>query len=106
MTNNPSQPDLIQDVTKKSNPDVTSGGGAGGGGGTSKTAEYGTCAVALYDYQAADDTEISFDPGQVITHIDKIDPGWWQGLSPAGVYGLFPSNYVELIDPKDLVVDK
>jgi len=106
VTNNPSQPDLIQDVTKKSNPDVTSGGGAGGGGGTSKTAEYGTCAVALYDYQAADDTEISFDPGQVITHIDKIDPGWWQGLSPAGVYGLFPSNYVELIDPKDLVVDK
>merc|ERR1719295_2509072 len=106
VTNNPSQPDLIQDVTKKANPDVTSGGGAGGGGGTSKTAEYGTCAVALYDYQAADDTEISFDPGQVITHIDKIDPGWWQGLSPAGAYGLFPSNYVELIDPKDLVVEK
>ena len=25
----------------------------------------GTCAVALYDYQAADDTEISFDPDQV-----------------------------------------
>ena len=58
------------------------------------------------DHQAADDTEISFDPGQVITHIDKIDPGWWQGLSPAGAYGLFPSNYVELIDPKDLVVEK
>ena len=40
--------------------------------------EYGLCAMALYDYQAADDTEISFDPGQVITHIDQIDPGWWQ----------------------------
>ena len=40
--------------------------------------EYGLCALALYDYQAADDTEISFDPGQVITHIDQIDPGWWQ----------------------------
>ena len=25
----------------------------------------GTCAIALYDYQAADDTEISFDPDQV-----------------------------------------
>ena len=36
------------------------------------------CALALYDYQAADETEISFDPGQVITHIDQIDPGWWQ----------------------------
>lgn len=32
-------------------------------------------AVALYDYQAADDTEISFDPGDLITHIDCIDAG-------------------------------
>lgn len=32
-------------------------------------------AVALYDYQAVDDTEISFDPGDVITHIDQIDEG-------------------------------
>ena len=43
-----------------------------------KRSDYGQCALALYDYQAADDTEISFDPGQVITHIDQIDPGWWQ----------------------------
>merc|ERR1719510_1940940 len=64
--------------------------------------EYGLCAMALYDYQAADDTEISFDPGQVITHIDQIDPGWWQGLAPDGNYGLFPANYVEVIDPKEL----
>uniref|UniRef100_A0A336MDQ7 CSON014573 protein n=1 Tax=Culicoides sonorensis TaxID=179676 RepID=A0A336MDQ7_CULSO len=54
-------------------------------------------ARALYDYQAADETEISFDPGDIITHIDQIDDGWWQGLAPDGVYGLFPSNYVELI---------
>ena len=32
-------------------------------------------AVALYDYQAIDDTEISFDPGDIITHIDQIDEG-------------------------------
>lgn len=32
-------------------------------------------AVALYDYQAVDDTEISFDPGDVISHIDQIDEG-------------------------------
>ena len=34
--------------------------------------------------QAADETEISFDPGQIISHIDQIDPGWWQGLGPDG----------------------
>lgn len=56
-------------------------------------------ARALYDYQAADDTEISFDPGDVITNIEKVDEGWWQGLAPDGItYGLFPANYVELID--------
>jgi len=65
---------------------------------------YGVCAVALYDYQASDETEISFDPGQIISHIDQIDPGWWQGLGPCGNYGLFPANYVEIIDNKELQV--
>lgn len=56
-------------------------------------------AVALYDYQAVDDTEISFDPGDLITHIDQIDAGWWQGYSVRfGTYGLFPANYVQLVD--------
>lgn len=45
----------------------------------------------------ADDTEISFDPGDIITNIDQIDEGWWQGFAPDGSYGMFPSNYVELI---------
>lgn len=63
---------------------------------------YGICAVSLYDYQASDETEISFDPGQIITHIDQIDPGWWQGLGPDGTYGLFPANYVEIIDSSEL----
>ncbi|XP_059608810.1 drebrin-like protein [Phlebotomus argentipes] len=60
-------------------------------------ADMGLRAVALYDYQAADETEINFDPGDIITHIDRIDEGWWQGLGPDGSYGLFPANYVELL---------
>ena len=56
-----------------SNTETVNGASAGG-----QHSDYGLCALALYDYQAADDTEISFDPGQVITHIDQIDPGWWQ----------------------------
>ncbi|XP_025406171.1 drebrin-like protein [Sipha flava] len=59
--------------------------------------DFGIRAEALYDYQAADDTEISFDPGDIICHIDKIDQGWWQGLSPDGTFGLFPANYVQLL---------
>ncbi|XP_048478080.1 src substrate cortactin [Plutella xylostella] len=59
--------------------------------------EEGYTARALYDYQAAARDEISFDPGDVITNIIMIDEGWWQGLCK-GAYGLFPANYVQLID--------
>ncbi|XP_056006121.1 drebrin-like protein B isoform X3 [Ostrea edulis] len=59
--------------------------------------EHGLCAVALYDYQAADESEISFDPEDVITNIDLIDEGWWTGMAPNGHYGMFPANYVEMI---------
>ncbi|XP_005091126.1 drebrin-like protein B [Aplysia californica] len=62
------------------------------------TADQGLCARALYDYQAADDTEITFDPDEIITNIEKIDDGWWQGFAPDGSYGMFPANYVELIN--------
>ncbi|KAJ0012815.1 hypothetical protein NQD34_017149 [Periophthalmus magnuspinnatus] len=54
-------------------------------------------ARALYDYQAADDTEITFDPDDIITGIEMIDQGWWKGFGPDGQYGMFPSNYVELL---------
>lgn len=59
----------------------------------------GICVKAVYDYQAADDTEVSFDPEDIIGYIEKVDEGWWQGKVLTGIYagqvGLFPSNYVE-----------
>lgn len=57
----------------------------------------GLRAVALWDYQAADDTEISFDPDDIISEIDQIDEGWWRGRGPDGKYGLFPANYVSVL---------
>ncbi|XP_049909808.1 drebrin-like protein B [Epinephelus moara] len=54
-------------------------------------------ARALYDYQAADDTEITFDPDDIITGIEMVDEGWWRGYGPDGHYGMFPANYVELL---------
>ncbi|XP_061657970.1 drebrin-like protein B isoform X2 [Syngnathoides biaculeatus] len=55
------------------------------------------CARAVYDYQAADDTEITFDPDDIITGIEMVDEGWWRGYGPDGRYGMFPANYVELL---------
>lgn len=49
-------------------------------------------------FSIADETEISFDPDDIITHIDQIDGGWWEGLAPSGEYGLFPANYVQLLE--------
>nr|XP_045228252.1 src substrate cortactin isoform X4 [Macaca fascicularis] len=57
--------------------------------------DLGITAVALYDYQAAGDDEISFDPDDIITNIEMIDDGWWRGVCK-GRYGLFPANYVDL----------
>jgi cortactin len=55
----------------------------------------GYSAIALYDYQAAADDEISFDPDDIITNVEMIDEGWWRGYCH-GQYGLFPANYVQL----------
>ncbi|KAI1728628.1 variant SH3 domain-containing protein [Ditylenchus destructor] len=54
-------------------------------------------AKALWDYQAEDDSEISFDPDDIITDIEMIHEGWWRGRNTHGLVGLFPSNYVEFI---------
>jgi len=53
-------------------------------------------AVALYDYQAMAEDEISFDPNDIITNIEMVDEGWWIGESH-GKFGLFPANYVEIV---------
>ncbi|XP_064799086.1 drebrin-like protein B isoform X2 [Oncorhynchus masou masou] len=54
-------------------------------------------ARALYDYQATDDSEITFDPDDIIIVIDMEDVGWWRGYGPDGHYGMFPANYVDLL---------
>lgn len=56
-----------------------------------------TRARALYDYQAVDDTEITFDPDDIISGIEMVDEGWWRGYGPNGKFGMFPANYVELL---------
>ncbi|XP_046365120.2 drebrin-like protein B isoform X2 [Haliotis rufescens] len=58
--------------------------------------DQGLTAIALYDYQAADDSEITFDPDDIITNIEQIDDGWWTGTAPDGSNGMFPANYVEI----------
>ncbi|XP_061623186.1 drebrin-like protein A isoform X1 [Phyllopteryx taeniolatus] len=60
-------------------------------------AEQQICVRALYDYHAEDDSEISFEPGDIIRDVETVDKAWWRGWSKDGRQGLFPANYVEPI---------
>jgi len=62
---------------------------------SSKPAAGGFTATAVYEYAAAESNEISFNAGDVITGIEIIDEGWWQGYDPNGNFGLFPATYVQ-----------
>lgn len=50
--------------------------------------------VAIYDYEADKDDELSFSENSVIYVVKKNDDGWYEGVMN-GVTGLFPGNYVE-----------
>ncbi|XP_051879992.1 intersectin-2b isoform X2 [Pristis pectinata] len=63
--------------------------------GKSTPAPASVCQViAIYDYTAVNEDELSFSKGQLINVINKDDPDWWQG-ELNGMNGLFPSNYVK-----------
>ncbi|KAB8356637.1 hypothetical protein FH972_024214 [Carpinus fangiana] len=69
-------------------------GGAAGGG----AAGGGKSARAEYDYQKAEDNEIAMAEGELITNIDMVDEDWWMGTNSQGESGLFPMNYVTLLE--------
>ncbi|XP_065335896.1 abl interactor 2 isoform X1 [Cloeon dipterum] len=50
--------------------------------------------VAIYDYYADKEDELSFQENCVIYVLKKNDDGWWEGVMD-GITGLFPGNYVE-----------
>lgn len=50
--------------------------------------------VAVYDYVATREDELSFSENSVIYVINKNEDGWNEGVMD-GITGLFPGNYVE-----------
>ncbi|KAM0286972.1 hypothetical protein ACHAQH_000657 [Verticillium albo-atrum] len=58
----------------------------------------GKRAVIQYDYEKAEDNEIELREGQIVTNIEMVDEDWWMGTNSKGESGLFPSNYVELVE--------
>ena len=54
------------------------------------------CAKALYLYVGASSDELSFDRGDIITLLEKVDEQWYKGGIGKSV-GLFPANHVDVI---------
>ncbi|EFP94595.2 uncharacterized protein PGTG_20551 [Puccinia graminis f. sp. tritici CRL 75-36-700-3] len=57
----------------------------------------GIFAIAMYDYEAGEDNEITFQEAEEIIDIEYSSEDWWTGtVASSGQRGLFPANYVEL----------
>lgn len=53
-------------------------------------------AIALYDYEIAEDNEVGLAEGDRIVDIEFASDDWWSGTNErTGATGLFPANYVE-----------
>jgi hypothetical protein len=61
----------------------------------------GKRAVVQYDYEKAEDNEIELKEGDYVTNIEMVDDDWWMGQNVTGETGLFPANYVELVEDEE-----
>lgn len=62
---------------------------------------------ARFSYEASEVDELTFDEGAVIEGLEKGEEGWMKGkLVQSGRVGMFPLNFVEIIEESEEKVEK
>lgn len=72
--------------------------------GTQPVSEGYPRAIAIYPFPATASGDLGLKKGQMILILDSIGDGqWWMGKAADGSEGIFPNNYVEVVEiPKSL----
>jgi len=59
-------------------------------------------ARAIWEWSSEDPNDLSFEVGEIIEVVTETNADWWMGRNRSGKQGLFPSNYVEKLPPRNL----
>ena len=73
-------------------------GGEAVGGPRPGAQQSGKRALVQYDYDKAEDNELELKEGEYVSGVEMVDENWWMGQNQHGETGLFPSNYVEIVE--------
>jgi len=55
-------------------------------------------AMGLFDFKATTPGDLGFSKGQILVVLGKEGGDWWRGRDTRGKEGIFPSNYVEVVE--------
>lgn len=54
-----------------------------------------------YEYTAKESDELTLVKGAIINSVKMQPGGWWEGTLTTGKTGMFPDNFVRVLEPDD-----